>query len=168
MLLIPVCFLCLISMRSVEATTGPTHQDQSEPQTLGLEDSSLDTSGIRMIVSLLVVLALIASGVFLLKKIMPYRGLAANGNHPIQILSRVPLGQKRSICLVRIADEVLVVGLTNTNISLLSKMNADDYYDAQGIDIHETSTEYKLSFRKVLDKIGIRDRRTSTAREEGL
>ncbi len=155
-------------MDGAEATIGQMRQDQSESQNLGPGNDSLDTSGIRMIASLFVVLALIAAGVFLLKKIMPYRGFAANGKHHIQVLSRVSLGQKRSICLVKIADEVLVVGLTNTNISLLSKMNADDYYDGQGMDIHEPSAEYKQSFRKVLDKIGIRNRRTSTAREEGL
>ncbi len=165
--LIPVCFLCLISMKSAEATIGQTHQDQSETPTLGLEDNGLDTGGIRMVVSLLAVLAFIAVGVFLLKKMMPYRGLAANGKHPIQILSRASLGQKRSICLVRIADEILVVGLTNTSVSLLSKINADDY-EAQGADIHETSTEYKQSFRKVLDKIGIGDRRTSAVSEKEL
>ena len=167
MFLIPVCLLCLIPAKCAEASINATHQDPSEPRTLGLEDGSLDTSGIRMIASLLVVLALIAAGVFLLKKMMPYRGLAANEKYPIRVLSRVSLGQKRSICLVRIADEILVVGLTNTNISLLSKIDADEY-DGRGIDVHENSADYRQSFRKMLDKIGIRDRKTSTAREEGL
>lgn len=121
-----------------------------------------------MISSLLAVLALIAGGVFLLKKLTPYKGIVSNMEHSISILSRASLGQRRSICLVRIADEILVLGLTNTNVSVLSKIKADEYYSKSDKDIYETPSGKKQSFRKVLDKIGIGSHRTSAAREEGL
>jgi len=145
---------------SVQATIGQADQDHSKPLNMGLEDDRSDTGAMRMVISLFLVLAFIAAGVFLMKKLTPYRGLAANARNSIQVLSRVPLGQKTSICLVRIADEVLVVGLTNTNMSLLSKMSADDYYKEQNTEVHEAPVEHRHSFRKILDRIGINERRT--------
>lgn len=145
---------------------------------LGDMDSTEEDSGggaLRMTVSLLVVLALIAAGVFLLKKIAPYSGLIgsqAHAKHPMIVLSRLSLGQKRAICLIRIADEILVVGITNTNMSLLSKINADDYYsedaDTRGTlaNIRAQTSTYGgnfRSFRKVLEKIGVCNRKTSDA-----
>lgn len=154
--LVPVWFLCMVP--SAQAAIGQA--DQNQPLDIGLKDGNSDTGAMRMIVSLFAVLAFIAVGVFLLKKLTPYRGLTANAKNSIQVLSRVPLGQKSSICLVKIADEVLIVGLTNTNMSLLSKMSADDYYQKQDAEVHEASPEYKRSFRKILDKIGINERGT--------
>lgn len=141
-------------------------------------DSTKENSGggaLRMTVSLLAVLALIAAGVFLLKKIAPYNGFMGSQAHvkqPMMVLSRLSLGQKRSICLIRIADEILVVGITNTNMSLLSKIGADDYY-SEDASTHESLASVRSqtsiyggnfgSFRKVLEKIGVRNRKTSDA-----
>ena len=144
---------------------------------LGDMDSTEEDSGggaLRMTVSLLVVLALIAAGVFLLKKIAPYSGLIgsqAHAKHPT-VLSRLSLGQRSSICLIRIADEILVVGITNTNMSLLSKISADDYYSEDAntrgtpANVSAQTSIYGgnfRSFRKVLEKIGVCNRKTSDA-----
>jgi len=127
------------------------------------EDSILD-AGIRMIVSLLLVLALIVAGVFLLRKMTPYKRLMSNAKHPMSVLSRISLGQKKSICLVKVAGEILVIGLTNTNMSILSKINADDLYgenppyswknDESGKDIYQAEAYavagHKRSFTSLL------------------
>lgn len=154
-----LCFLCLICASSSEATS---------ESAMELMDDSSGVSGLRMLSSLLAVLALIAGGVFLLKKLTPYKGMISNMEHSVSILSRSSLGQRRSICLVRIADEILVLGLTNTNISVLSKMDADEYYTKSDKDLYETPSGQKQSFRRALEKIGIGGHRTSAAREEGL
>ena len=131
-------------------------------------------SGIlRMVVSLLVVLALIAVSIFFLKKITPYSGIIGSNvqsKHPMVVLSRLSLGQRRFICLVRIVDEILVIGVTNTSMSLLSKISTEDYY-SEDTGVHRTpgnansqSTRYGgnfRSFRKVLEKIGVWDREPS-------
>ena len=129
---------------------------ESEPSILG--------AAVRMTVSLLMVLALIAFGVFLLKKITPYKGFASNVKNPILVLSKIPLGQKKSICLVKIADEILVIGMTNSNMSLLSKLNAEDYYQEHSKDAYSISESgYKHSFHKLLGKIDVWNRKTSSA-----
>ncbi len=159
MFLTLMCFFCLICVSSGRATSEPAME---------LGDDGLGVSGIRMIASLLAVLSLIAGGVFLLKKLTPYKDMISNMEHSISILSRVSLGQRRSICLVKVADEILVIGLTNTNISILSKIDADEYYSKSDKKNHGDPVEHKQSFRRVLDKIGIGGRRTSIEREEGL
>ncbi len=105
-----------------------TLSDHASESDDALSDDGMLDAGIRMTVSLLIVLALIAAGVFVLKKVSPYRGLAGDSAHPVSVISKIPLGQKKSICLVRVADEILVIGLTSANVSLLTKMNAEDYY----------------------------------------
>ncbi len=134
----------------------PVEHEPSDPE------HSIRDAGIRMIVSLLLVLALIVAAVVFLKKITPYKGFMSRVNHPMLVLSKIPLGQKRFICLVRVADEILVIGLTNTNVSLLSKMNADDYFNKGGEETHDASEAgYERSFRRLLDKIGVSGHRTS-------
>jgi len=135
----------------------------SSPEESVIPKSSILGAGTRMIVSLLLVLSMIVASVFLLKKITPYKGLASHAGSPLMILSRIPLGQKRYICLVRIADEILIVGMTNTSISLLSKMKADDYYGDNGKDICEIPESGHIkSFRKLystlIHNIGLKDR----------
>ena len=157
--LILVCFFSLMCASSGWATT---------ESAMELIDDSSGVSWMRMISSLLAVLALIAGGVFLLKKLTPYKGMTSNTERSISILSRASLGQRRSICLVKIADEILVLGLTNTNISVLSRLDADEYYSRNEKDLSETASGQKQSFRRVLEKMGIGSHQTSAAREEGL
>jgi len=80
---------------------------------------------LRMIFALFVVVALIFLFVFILKRINPRRGMGDN-QRPVQLLFQEPLGQKRSICLVKVLDSVLVLGVTNTNISYLSTLENDE------------------------------------------
>jgi flagellar biosynthetic protein FliO len=116
----------------------------------GVSDGGMLDAGIRMAVSLLMVLALIAAGVFVLKKVSPYRGLAASSGNPVSVISKIPLGQKKSICLVRVADEILVIGLTSANVSLLAKMNAEDYYRGDGQTTSQNVKQKdKGSFRRL-------------------
>ena len=87
--------------------------------------------GLRMFASLLVVLALIVGFIFLLKKMPIYKNLMRNAKQPISVVHNFSLGHRRSVCVLKVADEMLILGLTNTNISILSKMNVDEYYSSE-------------------------------------
>lgn len=142
---------------------------QSEQKTTGYEqvpnlplkaERSTFSAGLRMAMSLLVVSALIVASVFLLRKMTPYKGLIPNAKHHISVLSKISLGPKKSICLVKIVDEILVIGMTSTNISLLSRINANDYYGKNSEYTFEGSgAEGGRSFRELLYKMGIRNRK---------
>jgi len=109
----------------------------------------------RMTASLLAVLGLIVACVFALKKLTRHKSFVT-GN--ISIISSMPLGQKKSICLVRVSNEILIIGLTNSDMSLLTKMSLEDYYGegagnrplTQNIYQHETNSQ---GFRKLLSKL---------------
>ncbi|MGB9596031.1 MAG: flagellar biosynthetic protein FliO [Candidatus Poribacteria bacterium] len=109
---------------------------------------------IRMITSLFFVLALIVGGVFLLKKIPLYRRFMLGSRNPVSVITSVSLGHRRSVCVVKVANEMLILGLTNTNISLLSKMDADEFLSYMNTDIIDSykSDENKTSFLNQLKK----------------
>ena len=119
-------------------------------------DRSIMDSVIRMISSLFAILALIVACAFILKKLTRYKGTANNGN--IAIISSLPLGQKKSMCLVRVSNEILIIGITNTNINLLTKMSLEDYYrkDAEPEstvqDFHAMEKDNQ-TFKKLFSKL---------------
>jgi len=80
---------------------------------------------LRMIFALFLVIALICLFVFILRKINPRRGITDN-QRPVQLMFQESLGQKRSICLVKVFDRVLVLGVTNAHISYLSTLENDE------------------------------------------
>ena len=82
------------------------------------------SASLRMITVLLVLLALFLSVIFLLKKFQQRRSIQSKG--AISVLSTLPVGSKESICLVDVMGEILVIGVTSAQISLLLKLeNAD-------------------------------------------
>jgi len=132
---------------NLESQTRSGYTSESDD---GVSDGGMLDAGVRMTVSLLMVLALIAAGVFVLKKVSPYRGLTANSANHVSVISKIPLGQKKSICLVRVADEILVIGMTSANVSLLTKINAEDYYRGDEKTTSQTVKQKdKGSFRKL-------------------
>jgi len=114
--------------------------DQQKTNNIQKDEYSNFNALLRMTVSLLIVLSLIVGSVFLIKKLRIYKILVPNTRNPVSIVSNISLGHRRSLCLVKVANEILVIGMTNTSMSLLSKINADDYYSA--ID---TNNKDKLS-----------------------
>lgn len=109
---------------------------------------------IRMITSLLFVLALIIGSVFLLKKVPLYKRLMLGSRNPVSVITSVSLGHRRAICVVKVANEMLILGLTSTSVSLLSKMNADEFLSYMNADILDNykPDENKASFLDHLKK----------------
>lgn len=112
---------------------------------------------LRMVVSLLIVLSLIVGGVFLLKKFKIYKLLAPNVKSPVSVISNIPLGNRRSLCLVKVANEILIIGMTSNSMSLLSKLSADDYYSAcksddDGLSNVYNKRDFPLILKNVMEK----------------
>ena len=139
------CILCLSCVATAHGTQDMEKDALRCGSLLNEQGAEYGDSGagLRMVVSLLVVLALIIGSVFLLKRLTPH-----NKGHQVSVLSKISLGAKKSICLVKIADEILIIGVTNTNMSLLSKMSAEEYYS----DEAEASAMKKRSFSELLKK----------------
>lgn len=64
------------------------------------------------------IIALLAAALVYVRKYMPGKGAANNA----AVIGRIPLPPKAAIAMVRIADRVLVVGITEANVSLLTEI----------------------------------------------
>jgi len=133
-----LAFLLLCHSASGTATDENTRSDflkYKEPES---ETSNIFISSLRMIVSLLVVLAIIFFSLFLLKKLTA-RGRRVTAKNPIIVLSQAYIGPKKSICLVKIADEVLALGVTSSQISFLTKIEPQSLFKEEGWNVAITS-----------------------------
>ena len=97
---------------SVSRNTKPVFAD-----TLNLRSMSLN-----MVYMMLVVLGILFSVFYLFKKFVWRNSVFAGQDKPVNVLSTGYLGPKKSIALVEVAGEVLVLGIANDNISLLSNI----------------------------------------------
>ena len=85
-----------------------------------MEDVSLLELASRMVLSLVVVLAIM----LLAAKVLKRRGLAGSRGPVtgrIEVLARQGLGRTSSVQLVRVGGKTLVLGGTDTNVSVLSE-----------------------------------------------
>ena len=95
---------------------------------------------------LFVVLAVIIISFYLIKKLSTSRSMKANKNL-INVLAVHHLSPKEKIVLLKVVDDVILVGVTPQHISKIS--NIQNYPDFQSEENHQTA-----SFSKYLsDKI---------------
>jgi len=73
--------------------------------------------------SILLILALILVLAFFLKRYMPHRFASGGKRRFIHILENVSLGERRSLTLIRIDQEHLLLASTSTSISLIKEIN---------------------------------------------
>ena len=96
----------------------PEDQQKSEPV-------SLLSSGLRMVTTLSLVLGLIFLLFFGFKKYV-LKNTAFGGGKLVQVLSTNFLAPKKNIALVEVAGEILVLGVSEQNISLLTSIREPD------------------------------------------
>ena len=70
-------------------------------------------------------IALIFISVWFLKK-MVHQGRPFDTERPISLLSQETIGPGKSVCLVRVLDQIHVIGVTNTQISYLATLEDDE------------------------------------------
>ncbi len=82
----------------------------------------LVSTGMKMFSMLVLVLGVMLLIFYLFKKFVWKNSVFGGGSKPIKVLSTGFLGPKKSIALVEVAGEVLVLGISNDNISLLGNV----------------------------------------------
>jgi flagellar biosynthetic protein FliO len=98
--------------------TGALPEYQPAPPPL---ERSLFGDTLRMLLSLAAVLALVGAGVHVLRR-WPTLGVRGAGSGPLQVIGRLPLGTKESVCLIRAGGELLVLGVSPAGIALLGTL----------------------------------------------
>lgn len=76
----------------------------------------------RIGVSLAIIVGIIYLSVFFLRKLSGSK-LGGQKGTTIQVIEHAYLGPKKSVCLIRLADRAVLVGVTETNISVLTELD---------------------------------------------
>ena len=106
-------------------------QDQTDkpPSQEGEEFTSvsgmLAPSLLRIAGSLVVIIVFIYGAVFLLRKLSGNRVGGAGRDKTVRLIEQTYLAPKKSVCLIKMADRAVLVGVTEAQISMLTEMEWD-------------------------------------------
>lgn len=89
-----------------------------------------DTSYGWLMFKALFVVALMGGGFYLFFKfVMKKAGVPVIGQGAVKILSVTPIGQNRSLHIIDVAGRIMLLGVTDSNVSLLSEITSKDEID---------------------------------------
>lgn len=109
-----------------EATGTDTGEDEGSPGLLPSADSGLVDYGMRMVFLLCIICAAIITVPFVLRRYVGRTPLLA-GMQLGQVLGKVALSPKASLVYVKSGQRVLVVGVTQTSVSLVAEFGAEEF-----------------------------------------
>ena len=127
-----MCIICIILLIfstgfiSLEQYFQPAQTtDNQEPGTQYVTQAKDPNVGgllVRTFVSLIAVLALLYLGVVGLKKYMMQRNGINKSLYSLKVIGSTFLGPKKAIYLVQAIDRILILGVTDAQVSLLSEI----------------------------------------------
>ena len=91
-----------------------------------------------------IILALILIGFYLVRRYGPNRSGGVGGNRWVKLISVTPIAPKKMIGVVEVAGELLVVGLTEQQITLLTKVTNEQMIDH--LKKHQTGGSSDIPF----------------------
>lgn len=93
----------------------------------GVGERKQASSGIeRLVITLFVLCVVLAAAIFGLKKWSVRRKAGANSPTKIQVLTQHYLGPKKSLAIIQVAGEAVLIGITDHNISMLKTLSLID------------------------------------------
>ncbi|NCC24552.1 MAG: flagellar biosynthetic protein FliO [Deltaproteobacteria bacterium] len=96
--------------------------------TLSQNAMDIGSTGLKMASSLLVVLALLLLGFYLLRRFSPRLGFSRPSS-VLHLVSRLGIGPRKEILVVRFLNKLLIIGVTETQMTLLGEELADHVQD---------------------------------------
>ncbi len=78
---------------------------------------------VKMIAALVVVIASIYGGLYLLNRQMKRRQFGRTGGRSLDVLETAFVGPKKTVSLVRVADRAVLIGVTDNQISVLTELS---------------------------------------------
>jgi len=89
-------------------------------------DPGLASAAIHMTLALLLILAVILGGFWMLRRFGPKLGLGpvSRGGH-LRLLAQLGVGPRKSVVVVRFLNKDLVLGVTEQSITLLTEVPSD-------------------------------------------
>ncbi len=90
------------------------------------EGDSLWGSAFKMLSTLAFVIGLMFLVFYIFKKVVAKQGMFGTADKPIRVISTGFLGPKKSIAMVEVAGRVLILGVANDQITLLSSLEDEN------------------------------------------
>ena len=97
--------------------------------------------------SLLLVIVVIYGTVFLMRKLSGNRLAGAGSKKSVQLIEQTYLAPKKSICLVKLADRAVLLGMTDTQINFLTEIE----WDAMPQEVHKKVEAQAIGFQSILN-----------------
>jgi flagellar biosynthetic protein FliO len=126
--------LVLVGLFWASAAAGPTDSaavNRPVPLTAALDTvTDVGTSSLiqesvpslaRILAALMVIIIVIYVGVFLLRRMSGNR-LGAGRGKTIQVIEQTYLAPKKSVCLLKLADRAVLIGITDASITMLTEL----------------------------------------------
>lgn len=146
--------LCLLALAAFAGPAlGATTTAPKDPESLPIPEGSSSPGNLsggagdtllRLGLGLIVVVGLIALVWYVLKRVQRsrYPALDSGGKSAglIDVVSTTPLGPNRSLHVVRVGEEILLVGSTDHNITALTRLGTDDLVGL--IDVPPTTSTF--------------------------
>lgn len=96
-----------------------------EPPVASGSQPSLVASTLRVVAALALVLAALLFTLYLLKRFMDRGGIKGEKGTPIRIVATKFIGPKKSIAVVEVFGQYLVVGISSSGINLLAELKGE-------------------------------------------
>ncbi|MCX5827417.1 MAG: flagellar biosynthetic protein FliO [Deltaproteobacteria bacterium] len=123
---------------------------------------SLIVSFVKMLFALAVVLGLMIASAYLLKRIISHTPAGIDNGNAINILMTRYLGPKHSIMMIEVLGQMLVVGVSSGQMTLLTQINdpvlIERMYNLQksqslGMPSAQAMQEYPLRVKNWVEKV---------------
>ncbi len=112
---------------------------------------------LKMFSALAVVLGIMLAGLWVVRKLMKKTGTGVDDGHAIRILSTRYLGPKSSIMLVDVLGSVIAVGVTGSQISMLTTIT-----DEESLERLKSTRDGGRDSQAFLDQITLYKRKLKT------
>ncbi|HEY1406771.1 MAG TPA: flagellar biosynthetic protein FliO, partial [Spirochaetota bacterium] len=114
-----------------EDAAASTDKNKKEPSLYNYEQPKEEESSYGwMIIKTILVLGFFGAGFYFFFKYITKRGIIPNiGRSVVQTIAVNPVGQNKTIQVVEVAGRMLIIGVTDSQISLISEITAKDEID---------------------------------------
>jgi len=102
----------------------------------------------KMVGALIVVVICIYAGLYLLKRMMGGRYSGDRRNCLLEVLETTYIAPKKSVSLIRVADKSVLIGMTDSRISVLTELDAQQ---TDAIMATPPERQENDNFKKLLD-----------------
>ena len=116
--------------------------------------SSIFPSMLKLVSALALVIACIYVALFLFKKLMGNKVSGNRKNNIMEVLETTYVGPKKTVSLIRVADKSVLVGTTESNISILTELDEEKTSSIlKGMKTESEKENFKNLFQTASDKI---------------